>query len=98
MMQGLVTGLQPRIDVGFRLLNRPDLTIEFVVDTGFEGALTLPPGALSLLRQRRRDPGQDERNDALGGAAGGWHRADGGDDGHERPGPASARGRNGAGG
>jgi clan AA aspartic protease len=49
MMQGLVTGLQARMGVVFRLPNQPDLTIEFVVDTGFEGALTLPLGAVAAL-------------------------------------------------
>ncbi len=33
----------------FRLSNQPDIEIEFVIDTGFEGALTLPPKAVAAL-------------------------------------------------
>jgi clan AA aspartic protease len=46
---GTVVGLQPRIEVIFRLPNRPDLKIEFVLDTGFEGGLTLTPSAVAAL-------------------------------------------------
>jgi clan AA aspartic protease len=35
--------------VAFRLANQPDVKIEFVVDTGFEGFLTLPPPAVAAL-------------------------------------------------
>ena len=49
-MKGHVVGHQPRIDVVFRIPNQPDLTIEFAVDTGFEGCLTLPPAAISALK------------------------------------------------
>ncbi len=48
--QGSVFGLQARLNVAFRLPNRPDVQIEFVVDTGFEGALTLPPAAVAALQ------------------------------------------------
>jgi clan AA aspartic protease len=48
-MRGTVVGLQARIEVTFRFANRPDLQIEFVLDTGFEGALTLPPPAVAAL-------------------------------------------------
>ena len=34
--------LHPTVPVTFRLPGYPDLTIEFVVDTGFVGFLTLP--------------------------------------------------------
>lgn len=37
------------IPVTFRLSGRPDLAIEFVVDTGFTGALTLPLAAVTAL-------------------------------------------------
>lgn len=49
MIRGRVVGLQIRADVIFRLPNRPDMAIEFVIDTGFEGALTLPPAAIAAL-------------------------------------------------
>ena len=49
MIVGRMVGLQACVDVTFRLLNRPDLVIEFVVDTGFEGALTLPKAAVAAL-------------------------------------------------
>lgn len=48
-MRGKVVGLQARMDVALRLSNQPDLRIEFVIDTGFEGALTLPPAAIAAL-------------------------------------------------
>lgn len=48
-MTGQVSGRQARIEVTIRLAGRPDLRIEFVVDTGFEGFLTLPPAAVSAL-------------------------------------------------
>jgi clan AA aspartic protease len=49
MISGLVTGLQAKVGVVFRLPNQPDVEIEFVVDTGFEGALTLPHAAVAAL-------------------------------------------------
>lgn len=49
MTRGYVNGLQPRVGIVFRLPNRPVIEIEFVVDTGFEGALTLPPDAVAAL-------------------------------------------------
>jgi clan AA aspartic protease len=48
-MRGTVVGLQPHIELAIRLPNRPDLRMEFVLDTGFEGALTLPPPAVAAL-------------------------------------------------
>jgi clan AA aspartic protease len=50
VIQGSVAGLQARIGVIFRLPEQPDIQIECVVDTGFEGALTLPPAAVATLR------------------------------------------------
>jgi clan AA aspartic protease len=48
-MTGRVVGSQPRFGVVFRLPHQPDLEIEFVVDTGFEGGLTLPPAAVVAM-------------------------------------------------
>jgi len=49
MISGTVVGLQMQVEVIFRLPNQPNLKLEFIVDTGFEGALTLPPGAITAL-------------------------------------------------
>lgn len=48
-MNGYVVGRQPRILVTFILPNQPRLEIEFVVDTGFDGFLMLPPEAVAAL-------------------------------------------------
>jgi clan AA aspartic protease len=48
-MTGSVAGRQPRIGIVFRLAGQPDLQIEFVVDTGFDGLLALPPAAIAAL-------------------------------------------------
>ncbi|GAA6617676.1 hypothetical protein [Scytonema sp. NUACC26] len=42
-MHGTVVGLQARINIILRSSGRSDVEIECVVDTGFEGTLTLPP-------------------------------------------------------
>jgi clan AA aspartic protease len=42
-------GLQARVEVTFRPAGQPGLAIEFVVDTGFEGALALPSAAVAAL-------------------------------------------------
>lgn len=44
-----VQQLHALLPVTFRLPGRPDLTLEFVVDTGFAGFLTLPPAAIAAL-------------------------------------------------
>jgi len=49
VIRGRVVGLQARVDVIVRLVGQPDLQIECVIDTGFEGALTLPPAAVAAL-------------------------------------------------
>lgn len=49
MTTGSVAGRQPRVEVAFRLAGQPDLQIEFVVDTGFDGFLALPPAAIGAL-------------------------------------------------
>ena len=49
MIQGKIVNMQPIIGVIFRLPGRPDIELEFVMDTGFAGALTLPPNAVAAL-------------------------------------------------
>ena len=49
MTVGRVERLQPTLPVTFRFENLPDLAIEFVVDTGFVGYLTLPPAAVAAM-------------------------------------------------
>ena len=41
--------MQARVNVVFRMPDRPDIEIEFVVDTGFAGALVLPATAIEML-------------------------------------------------
>ena len=48
-MRGVVIGLEVRIKVVFRRPGQPDLAVEFVVDTGFAGALTLPAAAVAAM-------------------------------------------------
>ena len=51
MIEGNVVGLQAQIGVLFRLAGRSQiLEIKCVVDTGFEGFLTLPPAAVEQLQ------------------------------------------------
>ena len=49
MIVGSVTNLEARIEVTLYLPGLPDRLIEFVVDTGFEGALALPPATVASL-------------------------------------------------
>lgn len=49
MIQGTVVGLQARISIVLRVAGRSDLEVECVVDTGFEGALTLPLAVIEQL-------------------------------------------------
>ncbi len=49
MISAIVNNLQVLVPVVFRLPNQPDFTVEFVVDTRFEGTLTLPPSAVAAL-------------------------------------------------
>ena len=49
MMLGTVTRLQATLPVLFRLPDRRDIVLEFVVDTGFSGFLTLPPAAVAAM-------------------------------------------------
>lgn len=49
MIHGSVVGLQARVNIIIRLLERSDVEIGCVVDTGFEGTLTLPPDVVAAL-------------------------------------------------
>jgi clan AA aspartic protease len=49
-MNGSVYQMEVRLNVTFRLLNQPDVALEFVVDTGFAGALTLPVTTVAALK------------------------------------------------
>jgi clan AA aspartic protease len=49
-MNGRVRASHAVLDVALRLQHQPDLAVEFVVDTGFVGYLTLPPAAIAALR------------------------------------------------
>jgi clan AA aspartic protease len=49
MMIGQVASRRAMMPVVFRLSGQPDLSIEFVIDTGFSGFLTLPSVAVSAL-------------------------------------------------
>lgn len=50
MMTGHVKKRQALWRITFRHANSPDVAIEFVVDTGFTGFLTLPPTAVTALQ------------------------------------------------
>ena len=49
MMTGRVENRHALLEVTFRLSDRPDLTIECVIDTGFTDALCVPAGAVAAL-------------------------------------------------
>lgn len=49
MIAGNVQSFHAVVPVTFRLAGRPDIVIEFVVDTGFVGFLTLPSAAVDAL-------------------------------------------------
>lgn len=49
MIAGGVQNLHALVPVTFRLDDQPDLSLEFVIDTGFAGFLTLPPAAIAAL-------------------------------------------------
>ena len=48
-MTGKVQNYHPLISIPLRRLNQPDIAIEFVIDTGFAGYLTLPKDAVEAL-------------------------------------------------
>lgn len=50
MIHGTVIDLQARINVTLRPPEQSYVEIECVVDTGFEGALTLPPDVVATLK------------------------------------------------
>jgi clan AA aspartic protease len=49
MISGTVRNFRALVGVTFRLPNQPDIVIECVIDTGFEGALALPADAVAAL-------------------------------------------------
>lgn len=49
MIHGTVVGLQARMGLIVRSPERSDVEIECVIDTGFEGFLTLPPSVVADL-------------------------------------------------
>jgi clan AA aspartic protease len=49
VINGTVVGLQAQIGIIFCLTESPNIEIKCVVDTGFEGFLTLPPAAVATL-------------------------------------------------
>ena len=49
MMRGTTLRRQATLPVTFRLLGQPNVTLEFVIDTGFTEDLTLPAAAVSVL-------------------------------------------------
>ncbi|BAT56168.1 hypothetical protein NOS3756_51700 [Nostoc sp. NIES-3756] len=49
MITGIIKSGHPTVNIIFRLSNQPDFTIEFVIDTGFTGDLSLPLAAVNLM-------------------------------------------------
>lgn len=49
MMTGHVSSLRVLLSIPFRRPNQPDIAIEFAVDTGFNGFLSLPASAVAAL-------------------------------------------------
>lgn len=49
MMRGTTIRRQATLPVTFRLPSQPNLTLEFVIDTGFTEDLTLPLAAVAAL-------------------------------------------------
>jgi len=49
MMRGTTIRRQATLPVTFRLLGQPNLTLDFVIDTGFTENLILPAAAVSAL-------------------------------------------------
>jgi clan AA aspartic protease len=50
VINGIVFGRQPQIKLVLRTVDYPDLEIGCVIDTGFEGALTLPAIVVEKLQ------------------------------------------------
>ncbi len=49
-MRGVTIRRQATLPVTFRLPGQPSVTLDFVVDTGFTGFLTLPVAAVTAMR------------------------------------------------
>ncbi len=49
MINGRISEGKATIPVTFRLPSQPDFSIDFVIDTGFNGYLTLPPQAVNAM-------------------------------------------------
>ena len=49
MIQGHIINMKAVVGVTFRLPGNPDFELEFVIDTGFAGALTLPANVVAAL-------------------------------------------------
>ncbi|WP_298919975.1 clan AA aspartic protease [uncultured Nostoc sp.] len=49
MISGIIKNRHATVNIIFRLPNKPDFTIEFVIDTGFTEFLSLPLAAVTLL-------------------------------------------------
>ncbi|MGB6296900.1 MAG: clan AA aspartic protease [Rivularia sp. (in: cyanobacteria)] len=49
MIYGRISESKATIPVIFRLPSQPDFSIDFVIDTGFNGYLTLPPQAVNAM-------------------------------------------------
>jgi clan AA aspartic protease len=50
MILGRIVDGRVTLPVNFYLTETTDLTIDFVVDTGFNGYLTLPPQAVAVMK------------------------------------------------
>ena len=49
MINGRIDRGKATIPVIFRLPSQPDFSVDFVIDTGFNGYLTLPPQAVNAM-------------------------------------------------
>ena len=49
MMRGVTIRRQATLSVTIRLPGQPDFALDFMIDTGFNGFLTLPPAAVRAM-------------------------------------------------
>jgi clan AA aspartic protease len=49
MIYGRLIAAKATVPVIFRLPQQPEFSLDFVIDTGFNGYLTLPPQAVSAM-------------------------------------------------
>lgn len=49
MIDGRLIAGRATVPVIFRLPGQPDFSLDFVIDTGFNGYITLPPQAVSAM-------------------------------------------------